>query len=65
MPTGLCYFKSLDMSFFSIDGMSGWFLLLPCLIEIPVFNANSEDPDQMLCSASSDLYLHCLPMSLL
>ena len=25
--------------------------------------ANSEDPDQMLSSAASDLGLHCLPMS--
>ena len=32
---------------------------------ILVFNANSVDPDQMLCSAASDLGLHCLPMSLL
>ena len=39
-------------------------LLLPYFIEIPVFNANSVDPDQMLCSAMSDLGLHCLPMSL-
>ena len=27
--------------------------------------ANSEDPDQMLCSAASDLGLHYLPYSLL
>ena len=27
--------------------------------------ANSEDPDQMPCSAVSDLGLHCLPISLL
>ena len=32
-------------------------------VAIPVFNANSVDPDQMLCSAVSDLGLHCLPMS--
>ena len=38
-------------------GVSGDILLLPCFIEIPVFNANSVDP--------SDLSLHCLPMSLL
>ena len=25
--------------------------------------ANSQDPDQTLCSAASDLGLHCLPMS--
>ena len=45
--------------------MSGWFLLLLCFIEIPVFNASSVDPDQMLHSASSDLGLHCLPITLL
>ena len=27
--------------------------------------ANSEDPDQMLHSAASDLGLHCLPIILL
>ena len=41
------------------------FLLLPYYIEIPVFNANSVDPDQTPRSAASDLGLHCLPMSLL
>ena len=34
--------------------------LWPCFIEIPVFNANSVDPDQ-----TSDPGLHCLPMSIL
>ena len=29
--------------------------------EIPVFNANSADPDQMLQNAASDQGLHCLP----
>ena len=27
--------------------------------------ANSGDPDQTLCSAASDLGLHCLPVTLL
>ena len=27
--------------------------------------ANSEDPDQMPCSAASDLGLHCLSLTLL
>ena len=40
---------------------SDLFLLLPCFTEIPVFNANSADPD----SVASDQGLHCLPMSLL
>ena len=44
--------------------MSGQFLILPCFIEIPVFNANSADPDQTLHVASDhDLGLQCLPMS--
>ena len=34
-------------------------------IEIPEFNANSVDPDQIMCSMASDLGLHCLPLSLL
>ena len=42
-----------------------FFVLFPCFIEIPVFNANSEGPDQTPRSAASDLDLHCLPMSLL
>ena len=29
-------------------------------IEIPIFNANSVDPDQMSCSPESNLHLHCL-----
>ena len=45
--------------------MSGWFLIITCLIEIPVLNANSVDPDQMPRSAASDLGPHCLSMSLL
>ena len=38
-------------------------LLIPCFIEIPVFNANSAGPDQTPRNAASDLGLHCLPMS--
>ena len=34
------------------------------MVELHVF-ANSGDPDQMLCSATSDLGLHCLPVTLL
>ena len=36
-----------------------------CFKEIPVFSAKCVDPDQMLCSAGSDLGLHCLPFTLL
>ena len=45
--------------------MSGLLSVLSFIIEIPVFNANSVDPDQTPRSAASDLGLHCLPMSLL
>ena len=40
------------------------FLLLLCFIEIPVFHANSVDPDQMLHSLVSDLGPHWLPITL-
>ena len=40
-------------------------LSLLCFIEISVFNANSEEPDQTPRSTASDLGLPCLPMSLL
>ena len=52
-------------SSFPIKGVSGKLLLLPRFIAIPVFIANSEDPDQTLHSAASDLGLNCLPISLL
>ena len=38
--------------------MSDYFSLLLCFIEIPIFNANSVDPDQTPRSAASDLCLH-------
>ena len=44
--------------------VSGYFLKLPCFIEIYVHNANSIDPDQTLCSAVSDLGLYCLPITI-
>ena len=40
---------------FPNEEMSGKILLLPYYIEIPVFNANGEDPDQMPHSVASDL----------
>ena len=43
MPNGLFDLYSLDRSISSIRGI--W-LLSPCFIEIPVFNANRVDPDQ-------------------
>ena len=48
---------------FLIEGMSGKLLLSPCVIEIPVINANSVNSYQT--SVASDLGLHCLPTSLL
>ena len=35
-----------------------YFLILSFIIEIPIFNENSADPDQM----ASDPGLHCLPV---
>ena len=65
-PNGLVYLKALDCSISNRKGMFISLLLhVPCFIEIPVFNANSVDPDQMPHSMASDLGLHCLPMSLL
>ena len=61
MPNGLLYLHS------SISNIRGvWLfllLLLPFFIEIPVFNSNSEDPDQTPRTAPSDLGLHFLPVS--
>ena len=64
MPNGFFYLHSLDRSI-SVRRDVWLVFIFPCLIVSPVFNANSEDPDQMLCSATSDLGLHRLPMSLL
>ena len=66
MPNGLFYLHSSNRPISNIRGV--WlvvFFLSPCFIEIPVFNANSVDPDQTPRSAASDLGLHCLLMSLL
>ena len=66
MSSGLFYHNSLDQSISNcwVSGVLGFFLLL-CFIEIPVFNANSVDPDQRTYSVASDLGLHCLPFTLL
>ena len=67
--TRLCQATSSTLTLligpFQIEGVSSKFLLLPCFIEITVFNANSVDPDQMQHTAASDLGLSCLPMSIL
>ena len=52
-------------STFPISGVSGYFSLLSCFIEISELTANSVDSDRTPRSAASDLGLHCLPMSLL
>ena len=46
---------------FPVDMVSRYFLfLLPCFVEIPVFNANIVDPDQTPRSAASDwVYTVC------
>ena len=62
--SGPFYHNSLDWSI-SNSRESGKLFLLLCFIEIPVFNANSVDPDQMLSSAASDMGLHSLPIALL
>ena len=50
---------------FPIKKVFSYFLLLLCFIEMPVFNVNSVETDQIPRSAASDLDLRCLPMSLL
>ena len=50
---------SIRTSPFPMQGVSGFFLIIPCFIEIPVFNANSVDFDQSPRSAMSDLGLYC------
>ena len=49
---------------FSVAGYLDNSLYYYCFIEIPVLNANSVDPDQMLHSVASDLGLHWLPVTL-
>ena len=50
---------------FPIEGVTGWFLLLPCFIETSKLYRNSVDSDQTSRFAASDLGLHRLPLSLL
>ena len=47
MPSGVFYL-SLWTGAFPFEGVSGLFLVLLFIIVIPVLNANSVDPDQML-----------------
>ena len=65
IPNGLLvYLDSLDQPISNIRNVLLVYLL-PCFIEIPVFNANSVGSDQTPLIAASDLVLHCLPVSLL
>ena len=62
LPNGFFYLHSLGWSISNIKGV--WLaLLLSYFVEIYEINANSVDPDQMPCSAASDLGLHCLSLS--
>ena len=62
MQSGLSYHNSLDPSLSSLWGV--WLVFI-ITIEISILNANSADPDQTPHSATFDLGLLCLPMSLL
>ena len=55
---------TLRTDLFPIKGYLVSFYNYHSSIEIPVFNTNSVDPDQMPRSAASDLDLHCLAMPL-
>ena len=46
-----------------MEGVSGLFLLISFITEIPVLNANSVDPDWTPHSVAYDLGQHHLPMS--
>ena len=64
MQSGLSILNSLDGSIPKRMGV--WLIsIITMFYRIPVFDANSEDPDQTPRSAASDLGRHCLPMSLL
>ena len=47
---------------FPAKGVSAYFSSQPCFKDIPVFNANSVDPNQAPRSAASYLDLHFLPV---
>ena len=65
MLSGLFYHNFRLVDFQKKGYLVSFFLLLPCFIEISVFNSNSVDPDQMPHSVAADLGLHNLPKSLL
>ena len=57
MSNELIYLNSSDRFISNRQGFLLVFFL--CFIVIPVFNANSVDPDQTPHSAASDLGVHC------
>ena len=65
MSSGLFYHNSGPIS---CQKQGVWLVFITTVlrfIEIPVVNANDVDPDQMPDSATSDLGLHCLQITLL
>ena len=63
MPSGLFYLKPLDWSISNKYGVWLFLYFILCLIEIPILNANSADPDQTprsvcLCPFYGTLGLH-------
>ena len=63
MLSGHFYLNDLESSIFNRRGV-GYFLIIPCFIEIPVLNAKHTDPDQsqrLRCL----IWVYTLTMSLL
>ena len=64
MPSGFVHPFQLDESISNSRGVWFIFFFFSFLFLIEIRLANSGDPDQMPLSATSDLGLHCLPMTL-
>ena len=64
MPSVLSY-HNFWIGLFPTKRVSEYFLLLPCVIEKPLLNANRADSDYTPYSAASDLGLHSLQMFIL
>ena len=67
MLTHLLRWTLIQLFWSSLFPIAGYLVafIITIFIEVPVFNANSIDPDQMSCSVASDLDLHLLPFTLL
>ena len=63
MPNGLFYYLFLWTGVCLMKGVFFLSLLLSLILEIPVLNASSVNPDQTPLYAASDLGLHCFPVS--